>query len=251
MLFAHNENGTSTPSLNLRFWIPLGLLTVSALGLRPGLDQLAKRYTKLPAELRKPLQEFDITHLPMVSPEWKVVPAPEYLGGIGTQDVALIKLQPVESKRIPSYLTLFITYYNQPGDKVPHTPDVCARQGGAILSKQERIQLHLPDSLSAQSPIPVNLLRLHETHFDSIVLFLFSVEGQFKAGRNQVRWALAKPGNRLTYFSKIEVVASFPPGDDNPQTEQMALEACCQLLREALVLLLQEHFPRGDDSGPS
>ena len=246
MTQSENKKVAAPRFMNLQFWIPVLILTVSALALRPGLEQLSERYTKQPAELQKPLQEFDITRLPSFQKDWKVVPATEFLGGIGTEDVALIKLESKNSKQVPSYLTLFVTYYNQPGDKVPHTPDVCARQGGAVLLRNERVQLDLPETLSAHSPLEINLLRLEEPVFDSIVLFFFSVEGQFKAGRNQVRWAISKPGNRYTYFSKIEVVASFPAKDDRLQTEETSFDLSRQLLYEALPILVNEHFPSVD-----
>jgi hypothetical protein len=249
MTHSEKKSAAAPGFMNLRFWIPVLLLTVSALALRPGLEQLSERYSKQPAVLQKRLQDFDITRLPSFQNDWEVVPATEFLGEIGTEDVILIKLKRKNSKLVPTYLGLFVTYYNQPGDKVPHTPDVCARQGGAVLSRNERVELDLPETLSAHSPLEINLLRLEEPVYDSIVLFFFSVEGQFKAGRNQARWAISKPGNRHTYFSKIEVIASFPAKDDTLQTEEASIDLCCQLLCEALPILVNEHFPSADQLG--
>ena len=218
------------------FLLPLAILAAAALGLRPGLEALARHYQKEPIAIRKSLKEFDISRLPSFRTGWvrSDIPPDE----IETDEYLIVRLSRAVPAGERAAVVLFVTYYSDPRSKVPHTPDVCYRQGGATIEQMKNIIIDVPEL--AQSPrVKARLLLLREKTERKVVVFCFCADGRFKHSREQVRWIIGKPGNRHVYFSKIETVAGYPM-DGSPEA---AIELCTRLFREAVPILVTEHFP--------
>jgi hypothetical protein len=222
--------------LSARFLLSALILVLAASTLRPGIQALNKYYMKKPIEIRRPLKEFDASRLPSFQNGWttSAVLPHELFEDIGTDEGVFILLD----KELQQ-ADLLITYYSNPKDKVPHTPDVCYRQAGAIVRKMRNIELDIPELLPKYPKIKARLVVLQLPACNKIVIFLFCAEGKLRYSREQVRWIIGKPGNRYTYFSKIEAASNYPIGGD----EDEAIETCKILLREALPVLLTEYFP--------
>ncbi|MHC4634118.1 MAG: exosortase-associated EpsI family protein [Planctomycetota bacterium] len=221
--------------LSVRFLLSAFILILTAVGLRPGMRALAEYYQKEPIVIRRPLQEFDVSGLPTFRKDWqfKFEPATD---DIETEDYAIIKFK---QERTGKEVALFVTYYSDPQSKVPHTPDVCYRQGGAVVKKMTTVTIDTPESAPEHPQIKARLILLQMPNCEQVVIYSFCAEGQLVHTRGQVRWLIGKPGNRHTYFSKIEVATNHPTGTDPTPS----IEICKKLFRESMSILLTEYFP--------
>jgi hypothetical protein len=134
---------------------------------------------------------------------------------------------------------LFVTYYNDPGDKVAHTPEICARQGGAEVKGLTTTVLETPELAPKYPQLTAHLVNLEWLDHNRIIIYVFIVEGEIVYTREQVRWVIAMPGHHYTYFAKIEAVVRYPL-DADPVP---AIECSKKLLREALPVLIKTYLP--------
>lgn len=231
-----NSVSLSKSLLSAGFLFSAAVLGVAAVGLRPGVEALSKHYAKEPIPVRKPLSEFDALRLPSFAAGWirEDIPPEE----IETDEFAIIRLTRRQIAEGPKEVVLFVTYYSDPKSKVPHTPDVCYRQGGAILKEMKNIAIDIP-AIARGREVKARLLLFQQQTYNQAVIFCFYADGRFRHSREQVRWLIGKPGNRHVYFSKIETVANYPK-DASPDS---AIELCKTLFREAVPVLISEHFP--------
>ena len=238
MLVGKNKNILSVvpPLLSRQFLLSAAVLAVAAIGLRPAVKALAEHYRKEPINIRKPLKEFDISRLPSFKSGWGTSSIPP--DDIETDEYAIIRFTREDISKEPKEVVLFVTYYSDPASKVPHTPDVCYRQGGATVRGMKNIAIDIP-GLPQYRKVKVRLLLFQQQTYNQAVIFSFYVDGEFKHNREQVRWMIGKPGNRYVYFSKIETVANYPL-DGNPGP---AIDLCKKLFCEAASVLVSEHFP--------
>jgi hypothetical protein len=224
---------------SVRFVLAVVILVIAGLGLKPTVRALAKYYEKEPIAISRPLKEFVPSRLPSFSSGWDFSHAEASVKDIGTDEYTHIVFKKKELDKEPRRVELFATYYSDPTDKVPHTPDVCFRQAGVIVKKLTTIEIDTPELAPACPKIEASLVIFDEPPNDILDIYFFVVEGEVRPSREQARWVIAKPMNRYTYFSKIEVAARFA-SNGNPD---QALEICKTLVREALPILLAEHFP--------
>jgi len=218
------------------------LLLLAAFLLRPAVARVARTYTKQPAAIRRPLRQLDFASLPSFEARWKVRLYDAPTQDIGTEEYVRAAIWgPQENAAGP--MEFFVTYYSDPADKVPHTPDVCGRQAGWTVKRMSAMDLAVAWPPARSSDCTANQVTMTNSQGDMLTVFLFVAEGRFCKTRNQVRWQLAMPGNRKTYFSKVEVAAPIGPDGD----ETAAVEACRRLLRQVLPILLEEHFPASEN----
>jgi len=257
------------PLLSLPFVACGVILVVAALGLQPTLATVIQKFSKKPIELRRSLDDFDVTGLP----SYRIVPGGGdfdelfrrlYLDAVGTEDVLRLLFEQRLGGRPDSTLddvTLMVSYYSDPRDTVPHTPEVCYRQGGAMVHGIETIEVQVPGLETGPETIEATLIEFTpvllvngeavaadpEEGWRQVVIYTFVCNGGFYEGREQVRWAIGKPGDKYTYFSKVEVESTSPPDGDYEE----AREQCKLMLAEALAALVNEHFPtRAQVRGP-
>lgn len=230
--------------MSARFLLTAFILILAATGLRPGMKALSQRYTKKAIAIRRPLKEFDTSLLPSFRDGWDFVreklPASEE--ALGTDEHILLALNKKGQKDVSA--GLFITYYSDPKDKVPHTPEMCYAQIGVVIKERSIITIETPELGREHPQTRACLLRLDmpKSNSDQVYIYCFYAEGEFRVSRNRTRLVLNKPGNRHTYFSKIEVYSLCPTDGDSTE----AIEICQTLFREVLSVLLKEHFPSRD-----
>jgi len=220
------------------FVLSAGLLAAAALGLRPAMAALGRHYTKEPAAVRRPLRAFDLSCLSSFQEGW-TAKLSETDAEIETEEYALVNLKNTYPAGGVDSGYLLVTYYDNPRDKVPHTPDVCYRQGGGIVKQKKTVSLDIPGLAPGQSPVKATLLVLDMKLCDRVVIFLFVAEGEFRRTRGQVRWVLGVPGNKHAYFAKIEASAACPRGTDPTE----AIRTTERLVRESVPLLMKEYLP--------
>jgi len=222
----------------VRFVLAALALSAACLGLRPAIAALNDYYTKLPIAIRRPLNTFDPKRLATVGPDWgvnRLTFPPETLE---TNEYACIELDRPGPSKVSVEGRLDVLYFSQPGSKVPHTPDVCWRQGGAVIKDLTFIKLDVP-GLPEHSPVEVCSFTAHWPRYEEAMVFCFFVEGKFRARRRAVRWRLGMPGNRYTYFAQIRASGFYK----TPQDAQAARQLAKKLLTEALPILVREYFP--------
>jgi len=239
----HADRLTKRRFFSPPFLVCAVILAVSAAALTPAMSALARKYRKKSIPLRLSLHKFDPSKLPSFQDGW-TVNYPEVLSeGLGTKEYAYVEFVRKNVPKSQGCVRLFVTYYSDPRDKVPHTPEVCIRQEGAVVHSLSKITLDTPQLAPKQPRVPVHLVRAQRPDHNVILMYVFCVEGQFRCEREEVRWIMAKPGNKRVYFSKIEVSAFYPFQAD----PQPLIEAGKTLLREALPVLVKEHFPADSD----
>lgn len=225
--------------------VACAVLTASAVGLDRGLKALILEYSKEAIVLRKPLQDFDTSRVLSVRPDYETpffdTSASEF---VGTDDVLRVCFKDAENPdRRDLQVLLFVTYYSDPRDTIPHTPEVCYRQGGATVSRLwiEPIEVEVPGAEDGR--ITARAIDLELQGWDEVLLYTFCSNGKFYDDRLKVRWAMGMPGDRHVYFSKIEVVTSIAEGT----THADAVERCKRVLQEIIPVLVDDHYPTRED----
>lgn len=225
--------------VSVRFLSAVIILASSAAWLRPAMQKLSIYYEKTSIAIRRPLKDFDISRLPSFKTGWEYKWLTAPVEDVGTDEYVHIAFIKGRHSLSLSRAELFVTYYSDPQDKVPHTPEVCARQAGAIVRKLSTIMLDIPQLAPENQRIKARLLFLEYQKFNTVVIYVFCVEGQFKYSREQVRWMMAMPGNKHVYFSKIDAAIRYPTDGDPDEVVPL----CKQLICEAIPLFVAEYFP--------
>ena len=226
------------------------ILTFSAVGLRPLVGMLKDRYRKESIDIRLPLQRFDVSRLPSFrqsrdASAFFLEEASDEARG--TAEYVSLSLQEKEPADAAGHAFLFVTYYSDPKDKVPHTPEVCYRQVGTVIRDIQTVTVDTPALMPEHASIRARLLAVEQSNTNGVIAYCFCVNGEFYFDRNQVRWAISCPGDKYIYFSKIEAAAPYDAGED----PEPALQLAKKLLSEALPVLLSEHYPKTADLNPN
>jgi len=144
-----------------------------------------------------------------------------------------------ETGRSDSKLLLFVTYYSDPRDRVPHTPEVCYRQGSATVQNMRTIAVERPAAMAGTGPLAARLIDVSQPGVELAVMYLIYCNGKVYHDREQVRWSIGMPGDAYTYFSKVEVVVRvMSDAEYDERIEQAVL-----LLKEGLQQLITTHYP--------
>lgn len=244
--------------LSLPFVLCGVLLLAAAVGLRPVVAGLTQGWSKETIALRRSLEDLDVSKLSAfrLVPDGGFYPHP-VSSYIGTDDVLmrtfeLRELGPEPPRELD--VMLFVTYYSDPHDTVPHTPEVCYRQAGAVVNSVEAIPVEIPALGPEHATISAALLNITPVlregqrqrvaeEWRQALMYTFVCNGRFYSGREQVRLAIGLPGDRYSYFSKVEVSSPCAPGTDFDE----AVERCRRMLREVLPRLIADHYPTKED----
>lgn len=220
------------------------LLASSAVGLRPALRSVERRFEKQTIALRRPLQELDLRRLHSFKPSTVRDEIWMSTAEMGTEDAIWLALEQRRPTGRPSEAFLLVSYYSDPHDKVPHTPEVCYRQGGWTVEDIVTVPLDVAHLGRAEQTVDLRVVLLKQaTGPKLVVAYLFLVNGEFCHDREQVRWRIGRPGDRYIYFSKIEASVGY----DVDSNRLAALETAKRLLQEGLAILVADHFPRDAD----
>ena len=221
------------------------VLIVAAVGLRPTLDALRIKYTKKTIELRRPLDQFDPSLLPSFKRAaddsmMKLLPAS--VEAVGTEEYEVFNVQERGQTGGKGQAALVLTYYSKPGDKVPHTPEVCYRQTGGVVRNLGYLMVPTPGLGPDVPEIKARTLYLEQANSRAAIAYCFCANGDMLSDRLGVRLRIAWPGDKYVYFSKIEAVSRYGPDSE----AAAAMERSKRLLAEALPILLERHFPPTD-----
>ena len=227
-----------------RLVVPAVVLAVSAAGLIPAVSAVRDHYAKRSIPVRKTLREFDLVDLPSFRQGWETIPRPVPVEEIKTDEYCWQDLKPADATEEWDLAGISVTYNSKAGDTVAHTPDVCIRQAGASVSPGGDVSIDLPGVRPEYRRITGRVLLLRWPKFRQAVVFVFLAEGEFVTSRGQARRVVAWPGNRHTYHSLIMADARYPMGDPPDK----AIDMCKTILRESLPVLLNEYYPKLEDT---
>jgi hypothetical protein len=222
------------------------LLVAGAVGLQPACDGLINYFSKEAIAIRKPLEEFDVNGLMSFTespPQPGDVPIADEQD-LGTAEGVVKFFSPKEAPESLSAerVRFFVTYYSDPRDQVPHTPEVCFRQSGTVVAGITSTTVPLP-ALAPDTPeITVRQLELGKEGTRAILLYFFCCNGSFYHDRERVRFAIGMPGDKYVYFSKVEAIMQWPKG----ATRDEVVGTCRDLLSEAVPILVRDHFPTAE-----
>ncbi|NQU75255.1 MAG: hypothetical protein HQ546_02935 [Planctomycetes bacterium] len=174
---------------------------------------------------------------------------------LGTKDfISWFYKDNIKSKeRSLAYIRVHVAYYTGLLDAVPHVPDACMLAGGAQKAGESVVTWRLPD-LPAQwrNWQQVDVRRSAFTRrtarsgqVDSLVYYVFSVNGAAANSREQVRTMLADPRDKYCYYAKVELEANRF-GLRNGYAKALTVaeqDEMCQAFFAASAKAIFEHFP--------
>lgn len=233
------------------FLLPLMGVVLIGLLLPIGVARLSAAARKQAIDIRVPLRQLQDDRIPSfrlrrdleilaVGPEW-----------LGTSEMIIVAAEPVagghpfpkdDPDRMP---TLFVSYYSDPDETIPHTPEVCYDQAGATIREIDRV----PITVAGRDDGPHRARRIIADRAGTptrVVLYVLYHNGRILNDRQQVRRAMAIPGDAYTYFAKIEAVVPVVPGLTEAEAEQFART----LLEEAIPAVAAGHLPTDASIGP-
>jgi hypothetical protein len=232
--------------LTLPFVLAAVVLALAAVGLRPGIAALTTHFSKASIDLRRELSTLDVGGMPSFRPaatehEWSIVS-----DDVGTTDVfeGVLELKsdvPDEDLAAADrmYVVFFITYYSDPREQVPHTAEICYREGGATISRVSTIRIETPGLGPDNPSVHARLVDLIKEGRRRVVLYAFSCNGDYYDDRESVRFRIGWPGDKHVYFCKVEAAAECATDADY----EKAVAACSAAIAESLPLLERDHLP--------
>lgn len=143
-------------------------------------------------------------------------------------------------------VNLFITYYTNVQDQVPHVPEECNPQAGLVPSGDDTIDIRI-DSLDEDISVRrLGFLPKKEIRVKNIVYYTINVNGAFHSGRQGARLEMADPLDTHLYYSKIEIMFSGRTRNDDPELDRRAAE----LMNMTIDALFKDYWPpRGTERG--
>lgn len=227
------------------FVICAAVLLATGLGMTLAQNMMKMYFRKLPVPLRKSLDTFDTGKMWPYKLAIKGSRLPsEIEDELGTRDYShyIFEDTTLTQQNDPGkYVDLFVTYYTGSLDQVPHVPEECwTGAGKKPLDRGQIGSLTIPGIGLTNNELKVNHLRFLDRSewTEQSVIYFFSVNGSFTAGRDETRMQLSNPLIKYGYFSKVEL--SFR--GVQPNTEQ-ARQAAAKFLAKALPILIDDHWP--------
>lgn len=238
---------------SVRYYVCLGILVVSAAGMRFASERLGAYFRKEAVPLKLALAYFDVNKLAPAYELHRIQGRPldeEQINGLGTEQYLTRRL--VDTRRPPAdparVADVFITYYTGQPDMVPHVPDECYLAGGYDrVAPPETVSVSVPGVGAPGDEIPVRLVQFEsrEGRDRQTVLYFFHANGEYCTTRNEVRFKLANPFERYAYYAKIEIKFSDDPeGMRRPRMadKRESVAALGPLLSRLMPVLLADHL---------
>jgi hypothetical protein len=220
------------------FLICVAVLTTAAAGMSIAIKSFGVYLKKEPLPLKKSfdlMDESDLSSYKVISKH--KIENEEVITALGTEDYIQWILEDTEAadNSPAEKFMLFITYYRLP-DRVPHVPEECSItleiDNNAGFKRKLRAKYLVFGSVKA------DLWRKGEKF---PVLYLFKVNGEYAASREEARIALNKNlFRKYSYFCKVELVFNqtlIPPN------KEQAIKAGEKLLSVILPVLEAKHWP--------
>ncbi|MBW7989585.1 MAG: hypothetical protein FVQ84_06155 [Planctomycetes bacterium] len=232
------------------FLICVAVLTTAGAGMSIAVKGFGVYLKKEPLPLKKSfdfLDESDLASYRVIS---KIkIENEEIITALGTEDYIQWILEDTEAadNSAAEKFMLFITYYQLP-DRVPHVPEECYAGGGFQKLASDSVTLEINNNAGFERKFRGKHLVFGNTKANLWqrgekfpVLYLFKVNGEYAASREEARIALNKNlFRKFSYFCKIELVFNqtlIPPN------KEQAIKAGEKLLAVILPVLETKHWP--------
>ncbi|MCB9853962.1 MAG: exosortase-associated EpsI family protein [Phycisphaerales bacterium] len=202
---------------------------------------------KGPLPIRKPLIDMS----PASLGDYELVASQrlstDLLSELGTEEYIEWTLRDRRVKEKDGNLVnLFVTYYTNVQDQVPHVPEECNPQAGLIPAGDDSLTFHM-DSLDEDIDVRrLAFLPKKEEQLKNVVYYTINVNGTFHNGRQTARLKMADPRDARLYYSKLEIMFSGRLNAVDPELDRRAKE-----LMDATIGVLFENYwpPRGSERG--
>jgi len=234
------------------FLICAVVLLTTASGLSMAVKSFGMYLKKEPLPLKKSMDLLERDNLGAYKVVKKeLIENEDVIETLGTEDYIQWQLEDtsVAADSAVRYCMLFITYYGLP-DVVPHVPDECYTGGGyRKLSSEDVILQVLRDD---RKKLPAKYVVFASTDaslwtgsMKFPVLYMFGVNGDYAAGRQDVRMILNRSFFRkYSYFSKIELkFFNGRLGRITYPNKEEAIAASEKLLGVILPILEKDYWP--------
>ena len=143
-------------------------------------------------------------------------------------------------------VNLFITYYTNVQDQIPHVPEECNPQAGLVQDGDETLTFHvdcLDEDISVRR---LAFLPKKEVEAKNVVYYTINVNGTFHSGRQTARLKMADPFDTHLYYSKVEIMFPGRTKVDDPELDRRAKE----LMNTSIDVLFADYWPpRGSERG--
>lgn len=244
--FRHNIRVYFQPA----FLICVVVLTTAGAGMSIAIKSFGVFLRKEPLPLKKSfdfLDENDLASYKVISKH--KIENEEIITALGTEDYIQWVLEDTEAEdnsAVEKFM-LFITYYRLP-DRVPHVPEECYAGGGFQRLASDSITFEIANKAGFKRELRGKYLVFGSTKADFWrkgerfpVLYLFKVNGDYAASREEARIALNKNlFRKSSYFCKVELVFNqtlIPPN------KGQAIKAGEKLLGVILPVLEEKYWP--------
>jgi hypothetical protein len=226
------------------------VLATAGAGMSIAIKSFGVYLKKEPLPLKKSLEllnENDLASYRVISK--LKIENEEIAKALGTEDYIqwILKDTDAAANSAVKKCMLFITYYRLP-DRVPHVPEECYAGGGFQRLASDSVTFEINNNAGFEKKIRGKHLVFGSTKADLStrggkfpVLYLFNVNGEYAASREEARIALNKNlFRKSSYFCKVELVfnqALIPPN------KEQAVKAGEKLLTVILPILETQHWP--------
>ncbi|MCA9254225.1 MAG: exosortase-associated EpsI family protein [Phycisphaerales bacterium] len=146
--------------------------------------------------------------------------------------------------RNDAIVSLFITYYTNVQDQVPHVPEECNPQAGLIPAGDDSLKFRI-DSLDEEIDVRrLAFLPKKEQNIKNVVYYTINVNGTFHSGRQTARLKMADWRDTRLYYSKVEIMFPGRTSVDDPELDRRARE----LMDASIRVLFDDYWPlRGSE----
>jgi len=223
------------------YWLAVILLAAGAAAMQVAKDYKILTVIKKPLPLRTPLNDLNRAALAPFRFEASRAMSHDIVQELGTDQYIYWILSDPEARRgKDGQVSVFVTYYTDIQDQVPHVPEECYFQGAFIPGDDDTLTFTL-DSLGRD--VTVRRLSFYppkQTTQKSYVYYTICVNGDFYASRLPVRLRMGDRKETHLYYSKVEV--SFN-SLKNPILAD--LDERAQLVMDKVISeLVNTHWPR-------
>lgn len=241
-----------------RYYVALVVLLASALGMQGLAQFFAAHFQKEGLPLRKPLRALDVSKL---APEYALYPiqpkplSDELIESLGTDEYLNWRL--IDTTREPQdtdrAVNLFVTYYTNQPEMVPHNPRNCQQAAGWSLETEEEMSVTIQNGQGKDVTIPVAVLGFvppttalgQASNQKLTVLYFFYANGKYMTSGPEVKLATSNLFDRYAYYSKIELSFTNERGN-RPADRETSKAAAGRFLRKFMPILWADHYPDWD-----
>lgn len=260
-------NRVLKPYLQPSFLVCAAVLAFAAGFKETIIEKTGMHFTKLPLELKKPLDDLDESRLTGYRVVRKSkIENHDVLESLGTDDYIQWFLEDThaDSSSPVRFCYLFITYYTGDPDQVPHVPEECVTGAGDQMLARgiSTLRLDVGDANisgieieDGKCDLDVRYLtfsrknsNIWESDFKYGVTYFFKVNGDFSSSRDGTRALMGQNlFGKYSYFSKVEwkFLGQTSSGSIYAHKEEI-LAASEKMLSVLLPLLEDDHWPDWD-----